>query len=230
MTVRNVLFDLDGTLTDSGEGICTSLTLAFREAGLPAPEPTTLQGIIGLPLRDALRDRLGLSTAQMEQVVPLYRAHYAATGVSQGRVYPGIEPLLQMLRDEGARLFVATAKIRPAALAVLDHFGLLPFFHGVYACTFDGRTATKPEMVEDLLLEEGLAPDATAIIGDHAQDMRSARRNGLKGIGVLWGYGSRESLLAAGADALVESPQDLPPHLGLRNGARVGNLLSHTLR
>jgi phosphoglycolate phosphatase len=126
----------------------------------------------------------------------------------ENSVYPGIPELLTTLVGQ-ADLWVATSKPRIFAEKIVEHFGLAPYFKGIYGSELDGRNSDKGELVALLLREQGLAPASAVMIGDREHDIIGAKKNGLRSVGVLWGYGSAEELANAGADRLVQSPDQL---------------------
>lgn len=203
----NVLLDLDGTLTDPREGILACLKHALASIGHEAPDDRTLEGFIGPPLQDSLATLLGAgSTDKVAHAVAAYRSRFAATGMFENTVYPDIPQALSRLIERGAILHVATSKPAVFARRIIDHFGLAGYFRGIHGSELDGTRSNKADLIEHLLRTESISPRAAVMVGDRAQDIDGAKRNGLPAIGVLWGYGSREELLAAGADTLCEQP------------------------
>ncbi len=203
-----VLFDLDGTLTDPGEGIVESILVALRELGLPGPSRERLRDCVGPPLRDSFLE-LGASPDQVERLLETYRARYREVGMFENRVYPEIPTLLAELGSRGCRLLVATSKPTPFAEAILDHFQLRDFFAGVYGSHLDGRLADKRELLADIRARVHLEPDRAALVGDRRFDITAARSEALFSVGALWGYGTRSELVAARADALADRPRDV---------------------
>jgi len=208
--VDAVLFDLDGTLTDPFEGITNSFLYALGKLGIPAPERETMSTLIGPPLRDAFRQRFGVGEDKVEHAVALYREHFGVTGLFENTMYPGIPETLAALKAGGLRLAVATSKAWPYAEQILDHFGLLPYFEFISGSEMDGRRSHKTEVIVHALKTRGFDPDATVMIGDRENDIIGAKEAGLhSSIAVLYGYGSRQELEAAGAAAFAETPGDL---------------------
>jgi phosphoglycolate phosphatase len=205
-----VLFDLDGTLTDSRLGILRCFRHAFArlaetggpEVDLPADE--ALGWIVGPPLRDSFAKLAG--EAAKEPLMGFYLERYQPIGAFENRVYDGVVEALESLKGRGARLFVATSKNERDACAILEHFGLAARFETINGARADGSRAGKSDLIADVLAAHGLQRDAVAMIGDREFDMAGAKAVGVQGIGALWGYGSREELEAAGADALAATP------------------------
>lgn len=206
----HVLFDLDGTLTDPKEGIFNGIRHVLNRFNCDIPSETVLSECIGPPLRDSFSQLLN---SRNEHLVPeamsLYREHYSAIGMFENRVYTGIENLLKALKRRGNVLYVATSKPEVFASAILRHFHLERYFSAVYGSNLDGSRADKADLIAHILNEEHLFTGDTVMIGDRKYDMIGAAENGLKGIGVLWGYGSRTELEQSGAAAVCDTPEHL---------------------
>jgi phosphoglycolate phosphatase len=209
MTPRVLLLDLDGTLTDSRPGIARCMRHALERLGVPCPPDDVLAAHIGSPLRGAFAALLGHpGDGQVERALAFYRERYGHIGLYENAVYPGIPEMLGRLTGR-ARLYVATQKLALYAERVIDHFGLRRFFAGVWG-TDDGPLDNKRAVIAALLEAERVAPSEALMIGDRALDVLAARASHVRTLGVLWGYGSREELLEAGADGLCEAPAALP--------------------
>ena len=204
-----LFFDLDGTLTDSGPGVMGAVRYAFRAMGKTAPDEAALRGFIGPTLIDSFSQYFPLP--QAEEAVWKYREYYAKTGWLENGPYPGIGSCLGALRAAGARLFVATSKMEDSARQVLDHFGLAPYFEAVCGAAADDPVHGAKEVVLRAALQQaGCAdPRRAVMIGDRKFDILGGRAAGLETVGVLYGYGSREELTAAGTTEIVETVQDL---------------------
>jgi phosphoglycolate phosphatase len=211
MSLRNLLFDLDGTLTEPAAGITRSISHTLVSLGRTAPPAGELTRFIGPPIRQTFAALLGTDDpALVEQAVEIYRERFARVGMFENEVYAGVEGALAALRAEGFRLFVATSKARRFAVPILEHFRLARHFDSVHGARLDARLDDKADLVASLLRAEGLRAAESLMIGDREQDILAARRNGLRALGVTYGYGSRAELLAAGADRLCDSPAALP--------------------
>ncbi len=204
-SVRAVLFDLDGTLTDPGEGIIKSLKVALVSAAIPVPSDDRLSACIGPPLHDSFRE-LGAEPGQVANLIEIYRTRYRDVGMFENAVYPGVPALLERLTSSGCRLFVATSKPTSIAEPILEHFKLRHFFERVYGTHLDGSLGNKVELLSYIHSETRLVTPESAFVGDRRYDMTAAREHGMRAIGVLWGYGSRGELEASGAHHLVASP------------------------
>jgi len=203
-----VLFDLDGTLTDPREGFVASVRHALLQLGRSAPSDSELACHIGPPLEDTLALLLGSTNdrGEVEAAVALYRQRYAAEGILENCVYPGIPSALTKLQALGMSLYVATSKPLVFAERILEHFGLRKFFRVVYGSELDGTRSNKRDLIAYILDREKMSPHSTHMVGDRARDIVGAKANAVRSIGALWGYGSREELTAAGATALCEQP------------------------
>lgn len=212
MTSQKVaFFDLDGTLTDPKPGICGCVQYALTELGVPAPSQDELEWVIGPPMIDSLRKLVGPERA--DEGLRLYRLRYGETGLFENRVYDGIPDLLQDLKADGWRLYVATSKARPYALRIVEHFGLAPFFLETYGSGLDGSLQHKDALLAHALADAQVDPVGAIMIGDRKFDVLGAGANGLRTIGVAWGYGSRAELEEAGAAAVVSAPAEVPATL-----------------
>jgi phosphoglycolate phosphatase len=206
----NLLFDLDGTLTDPLPGIAKSIQHALVTLGREAPNLSDLRRFVGPPLRASLAELLGTTErTTVERAIDCYRERFARAGMFENAVYPGIVAELARLADEGHVLWVVTSKPHVYANAIVDHFDLRRFFRGVYGSELDGRLVDKSDLIHVVLRGEALTAGETWMIGDRAADIRGGRANGTKTAAVLWGYGSEEELSGTNPDALVRSVSEL---------------------
>jgi phosphoglycolate phosphatase len=200
-----IYFDLDGTLTDPKPGITRSIQYALQKLDHPTiPTEDELTWCIGPPLRSSFVKMLGDQAA--DRAVALYRERFSDIGLYENRVYDGIDEVLTTLRASGHRLFVATSKAHVFADRIIDHFGLRQHFERVFGAELDGTRADKSHLLEHALKEASVDPAKTLMIGDRSHDMVGAKNNGMKGIGVLYGYGSRDELIEAGAQHVCATP------------------------
>ena len=203
----NLLFDLDGTLTDAGDGIIRCIQHAL--AGLGAPSGADLRWCVGPPLQDSFGELLGTQDQeQIDRAIALYRERFVATGMFENAVYPGVADGLRQLRAAGHALWVVTSKPHEFARKILAHFELRDAFAEVYGSEFSGLHADKRDLLRHVLSAERFA-EPPWMIGDRRHDVEAAHANGLRAVGVTWGYGSGAELQAAGADVMVESMQEL---------------------
>jgi len=209
-----LLFDLDGTLTDPGSGITRCLRYALAALGKPVPAASDLGWCVGPPLRGTFAELLGSGDPELlDQAIALYRERFEAVGMFENAVYPGVVDGLRQLRMAGHELWVVTSKPQVYARRILVHFDLRDAFVAVYGSELSGVNADKGRLLRQVLAAEGFQ-GRPCMIGDRRHDVEAAHANGLPAVGVLWGYGSREELVAAGADALVESMRQLVQVLG----------------
>jgi len=206
-----VLLDLDGTLSDNYPGISRSIAHALERLGAAPVEEAALRRCVGPPLRESFRRLLATDdSATIERAIGFYRERFADVGWQENVMYDGIEATLPLLAAERP-LFLCTAKPLVFARRIIDLFGLAPHFAGIYGADLAGKFDDKATLLAHLAREEKIDPTAVVMVGDRSHDVRAARENGARVIGVLWGYGSREEL--AQADALVSVPRDLPAAL-----------------
>jgi phosphoglycolate phosphatase len=216
----SVLFDLDGTLTDPFEGITKCIVHALVALGRPSPPRESLRWCIGPPLRGCLSKLLGSDDIQLtEQAVRIFRDRFATVGLFENEVYAGIPEALAALQQIGHVLIVATSKPTVYADQILAHFGLRQYFRAAYGSGLDGARSDKSLLVSHILQRESIRSSETVMVGDREHDMLGAAANAVPGIGVLWGYGTREELLSSGASACVAQPNQLVSALkGERDG------------
>lgn len=201
-----IYFDLDGTLTDPKPGITRSIQYALARLDRPAiPTEDELTWCIGPPLRASFVRLLG-GEDSADRAVALYRERFADIGLYENGLYDGIGDVLTTLRASGHRLFVATSKPHVYAERIIDHFGLRPHFEYVFGSELDGTRVDKSNLLEYALKQAAVDPSKTLMIGDRSHDMVGASNNGMQGIGVLYGYGSRDELLDAGARHVCDTP------------------------
>jgi phosphoglycolate phosphatase len=205
----NILFDLDGTLSDPGEGFVACVSYALSKLECPAHAHGEIRRHIGPPLEETLAHLIE-DRAKIPAAVAFYRERYASVGYLENAVYPGIERALGELHCRQMNLFVATSKPTVYAERILEHFGLAKFFRAVYGSELDGTRSNKTQLVEHVLAREPLTPSQTLVVGDRAQDVAAALAHGLHPIGALWGYGTEAELAAAGARTLCAQPPGLP--------------------
>jgi len=211
----HLLLDLDGTLTDPKVGILTCVQHALRELGEDVPHIDTLHWCIGPPLKDAFSAMFGAEeTLRIAEGVRHFRDRFGDVGLFENEVYPEIPELLDELRAAGHQLHVATSKPEVFARRIIDHFDLAAHFTSIHGSELDGTRSDKGDLIAHILSERGIDPARALMIGDRKHDIIGARRNAVQGIGVLWGYGSREELEGAGATACVGSPPELLEEIG----------------
>ena len=206
-----IFLDLDGTLIDSQPGILSSCRAALRALGhVPGPM-NDLSEVIGPPMDDVMRFLLApYDDDRVAEAVAAYRLNYGETGLFESVAYPGIANALEEMKQHGVQLYLATSKRSAFAKRILKHLDLAPLFDGVYGSEPGGALDHKPELLAHIVSQHALTPNSCVMVGDRRYDISGAHANRMRALGVLWGYGSREELEAAGADKLVAKPECLP--------------------
>ena len=205
-----ILFDLDGTLTDPGEGITNSVAYALGKYGIEVQDRSELYKFIGPPLVDSFMKYYGFSQDEALQAVEYYREYFRDTGIFENRVYDDVETMLRQLHTDDKRLVLATSKPEEFAVRILEHFELRKYFTVVAGASMDSSRSKKGDVIAYALSMCGDIDKAAAImVGDREHDVIGAKENDLKCIGVLYGYGSEEELKKCGADYIAETPSDI---------------------
>ncbi len=207
MAYRNILFDLDGTLTDSGEGIINCATLALEHFGLPVPDRKTMGVFVGPPLHDTLQ-KFGVPPEQVDEGVRVFRSRYLTVGKFENFPYPGICEVLEALRTQGKHLYVATSKPEETAVEILEKFGLAKYFDCICGASLDRNRLEKADVIAYLLEKAGTL-EGTVMVGDTKFDVIGAAQHHIPTIGVSWGYGSVREMQEAGAAAIADTMEAL---------------------
>jgi predicted phosphatases len=215
---KYLLFDLDGTITKSEEGIFNCIKYALDWAGIPYPEYRVFRSFIGPSLYDSFVREFGMDDAKAKEMVAKYRERYNVVGLFEAEVYDGVADTLCALKEKGCILSVATSKPTEPTLRILEKFGVGKYFDVVVGSNPDGTGSDKKHIIsqvlESLKKNHGLTEDMiksnqVVMIGDRRYDIEGGKACGLQTIGVLYGYGSREEFEAAGADNIVETPEEI---------------------
>lgn len=204
---KAILFDLDGTLTDSGEGIINSVIPALEHYGIAIPPREELRVFVGPPLHDTFL-RFGVPADQLENATKIYRSRYIPIGKFENAPYPCIPVLLEMLKSQGHKLFVATSKPEPMAVEILEHFDLAQYFDRICGASMDTSRSSKEAVIAYLLEQNGSAENMV-MVGDTKYDVIGAKAHGIPTIGVSWGYGEIDEMMEAGAAAIAHTTQEL---------------------
>ena len=217
---RSVLLDLDGTLIDSQPGIQASCVAALRALGHEPAETLDIGRIIGPPLEELMQILLSsYGDDRVAEAVAAYRQHYGESGFLGSVPYPGIDESLAVMKRSGLRIYLATSKRALFAIRILDHLKFATYFDDIHGSVPGGELDHKPELLAHILSRHRLSPSQCLMVGDRRYDISGAHAVGMRGLGVLWGYGTRDELETAGADRLVDSPGDLAPAvLSMVNG------------
>lgn len=238
MAFQNILFDLDGTLTESGPGITRSVQYALHQMGIEEPDLQKLEPFVGPPLNLSFRERYGMSEEETGRAIHYFRESYDTKGIYENNVYPGVRELLQQLHEQGSRLAIASSKPEPMVHRVLEHFEIAGYFDVIVGSHVEEELDNKMGadnkllMVKKALQGLGLSvePDSGAagepepamtealrqarrksyaMVGDRSFDMNGAKANHVTAVGVSYGYGSRRELEEAGADFIADTVEEL---------------------
>ena len=207
MEGKIILFDLDGTLTDSGEGITKCVKLALDHFHIPVESLDSLRYFVGPPLRDSFV-KAGVPEEQVEEAIAVYRSRYTNVGLFENVPYPGIRELLETLKGQGHRLFVATSKPEGMSVRILEHFDLAKYFEIIAGATLDRSRLEKSDVIAYLFQQAGNTGNCI-MVGDTVFDVEGAAAHNIPTIGVAWGYGKVEDMIRAGAAAIAETPEHL---------------------
>jgi len=203
----HILFDLDGTLTDSFPGISRCINHALVELGREPATDSTLRGFVGRPLTDIFGAILASpDEALIDRAVEAYRRRFNEVGIFENALFPGIMDVLQACRADGHRMQVVTAKPAVPARRVIAHFGLDEYFEAIHGPDLADRTCDKAALVRAALAHADAAASDAVMVGDRAEDIAAARANGVRSVGVAWGYGARAELASALPDYLADTP------------------------
>ena len=210
--LKYIFFDLDGTLTDSAEGITKCVQYALESRGINVPDLNTLRPFIGPPLIESFMKFYGMTEEEARLCTAKYRERFKDTGIYENKVYPGVPEMLAQLKANGFTLAVATSKPVEFARRVTDYFNLTQYFTYITGPDFNGSLPTKADVIADALKHFGLAGAAKAqalMIGDRSQDITGAKKCGIACAGALYGYGGRKELTDAGCTIFVDTPEDI---------------------
>jgi len=209
-----VLFDLDGTLTESAPGIINSVSYALQKFGIEVQNKETLKRFVGPPLSDAFENFYGFSHAQATKAIEYYREYFKDKGIYENSLYDGIPELLKALSEAGLKLIIATSKPELFAKRIAAHFGIDKYFSAVIGATMDGSLSAKQDIIARVIATQKLSEKESVImVGDRHHDIEGAKSNGIDSIGVLYGYGSRNELENAGATYIASTPHDVKKFL-----------------
>lgn len=205
-----ILMDLDGTITNSKLGITKSVQYALRNWNISVEDLDTLSNFIGPPLKESFMTYYGFDEKEAEKAVSKYREYFKDTGIYENEVYEGLEEQLQKLKTAGKRLIVATSKPEVFAKRIMEHFHLDQYYDNICGATMDGTISKKADVIQLALKNNGVTDYSKAVmVGDRKHDIEGAKEVGIASIGVLYGFGSREELIDAGADYICETVDSL---------------------
>lgn len=212
MNFQYLFFDLDGTITQSDPGIINSVKHALTKMGYEIGCEEKLRTFIGPPLKDSFMKEYGMSEEEAERGIVCYREYYTVNGIFENSVYDGMIQTLEELKAAGKTLIIATSKPEKFAKMIADHFDFAKYFDLICGATMDEKRVKKDEVIAYALSSMNIAEEAYSnvlMIGDRKHDILGGKKNGLKTMGVLFGYGDRAELEEAGADYIVENASDI---------------------
>lgn len=212
MRYNTIFFDLDGTLTDPGVGITNCVIYALNKFGIEE-ERENLYRFIGPPLLESFEVYYGFSKEEAWKAVEYYRERFGDIGLFENEVYEGIPELLQMLKDRGCSLYVATSKPTEYSVRILEKFGLLKYFEYVSGSSMDEKNASKAIIIKNAMEKAKANREDILMIGDRKHDIIGAKNNNIMSVGVEYGYGDRQELETAGADYIVGTVLELKEFL-----------------
>ncbi len=208
-TKNNVIFDLDGTLTDSGRGIKNSVRYMLNRYGFPMESEEQLNRYVGPPLLTSFQTYLGMDEKTAGEAIAVYREYFTTKGMFENAVYEGVIPLLDTLKAQGKRLFIATGKPTVYTLQILEHFHLSHYFDRVCGIGLEETDMGKAQLITQVIKSENLIPTTCLMVGDREFDILGAKAVGISSVGVTYGYGTKDELQTAGADFLASSVAEL---------------------
>lgn len=203
---KAVLFDFDGTLVDSSEGIFKSLLYAFECDGKPAPEESTLRKFIGPPIYDSFKTLFGYTDDKIDFMIEKYRERYRKAGYLETKIYDGIPELLRALRENGMKIATASSKPTVFIEQILKENGIFELFDYIGGTQFDNISSDKSVILKSAMDALGVTARETVMVGDRLFDIRGAKGVGVPCIAVLYGFGSRTEFVEYGAEYIVETP------------------------
>ena len=218
MTWKYILFDLDGTITDSGEGILNCVRYALEAAGRPVPPEEDMWQFIGPPLIDSFQEISGMDYDEALRSVEKYRERYSSTGIFENKLYQGIDTVLGSVKEGGYLMAIATSKPEEYTERILEHFAIAGYFDEVVGSTKDGRRNRKADVIREVFNRMDITEESkpgVIMVGDRKYDILGAKECGIASLGVAWGFGPEHELEEYQADYIVRQVRDLPAFFGL---------------
>lgn len=209
--MRNIFFDLDGTLTNSKEGIINSVLYALNKMKIQEQNITSLNSFIGPPLKNSFKEKYALSDQDANRAVEYYREYFSEKGLYENQLYDGIEKILIAMKQANMRLWVVTSKPKIYADKIISYFSLLDYFESVIGSNLDNTLTDKTELIAHTLdkIAQGLELKNCVMIGDRKHDIIGAKNNNIKSCGVLYGFGSKQEIMRAAPDYISETTSGL---------------------
>lgn len=214
--MKAILFDLDGTIINSEEGITKCVQYALRAKGIEEPDLKKLLCFIGPPLEPSFREHYGMTEDEAWESVVKYRERFDVEGIFECSLYEGVKETIISLKEKGYVLALASSKPETACRRIIEHFGLTPYFDEIVGATLDGSIGTKEEVLEELgrrMAHMQITKDEMCLIGDTKYDAAGAKIFGIRCIGVSYGFGTREDMLAAGAEAVFDGIKEVERYI-----------------
>lgn len=209
MRYNAVIFDFDGTICDTGEGILKSAKYALDAYGYDTPDYHELTCFIGPPLLITFQEKFGADPAKADEMVKKFRERYTNKGLFESELYDGIKDLLAALKKDGIKIGIASSKPQDYIEMLLDHFGIKQFFDSICGVTFTADCESKASIIARCQKDLGIAGNECIMVGDKKYDIEGAKANVIDSVGVLWGYGSKFEFIEAGAKFIVEKVNDI---------------------
>lgn len=206
---RAVLFDLDGTVLDSQTGVFRSIEYAMNKLHLTMPPQSDLIAFLGPPIHQGFTTVCHVPPHLVEDAVTYYREYYNDVGKFEASIYAGIADTLQRIRQDGKRCYITTSKPQVFAKQILSHFGITDLFDEIYGCELDGTRSEKADVLAYCLEQQGLKSGEVILVGDRLYDVNGAQKLSMECVGILYGYGTREELEAAGATYICDNTDEL---------------------
>ena len=216
MSWKYMLFDLDGTITDSREGIIKCVEYALNAAGVPIPPMGKMYQFMGPPLVDGFQNIMGMSYEEAVEATRKYRERYSVTGLYENKLFDGIDEVLKTLHEKGYQVILATSKPEEYSVKILEHFGIAQYFNEIVGSTLDGSRDCKRDVIQEAFRRTGISEEekkSTIMIGDRKHDMIGARECGIASCGVYYGFASEPELEENGADYILHEVSELLPFL-----------------
>lgn len=205
-----VFFDLDGTLTDSGEGIINSFKYTFKHYGMEEPSREVLRTFIGPSLYMTFEGYFGFSHEKAVEAIAVYRTYLNEKGLYENKVYPGVMEILKYLHEQGIKIAMATSKPECQSIKVAEYFGFTEYFDKICGAELDGSRSDKADIIQYAIDSLGVKDKSKILmVGDRKFDILGAKKIGVDSCGILHGYGTREELQEAGADFIINTPEEL---------------------
>ncbi len=212
--ICNILFDLDGTLTDSKDGITRCIQFSLEHFDVSIPHPDQLTWCIGPPLRESFSRLLNTTDdTVLNQALSRYGKRFSETGMFENVIYPEVALSLLKIKQAGFKVFLATSKHRVFAEQILEYFDLAQFFHAAYGSELNGRFVDKGKLVAHIIESENLDPKETLIVGDRVHDIIGGKKNGIMTVSVSYGYGTQKEISSSKPDIIIDAFSELLPFL-----------------